>query len=176
MQVAMVKAFLDLMQTYQTLQNDFQAKLKEKAVEQYKQVKPEASEEEINEVLSSGDTQLYSEALSLQTEERQATRNLTYFQQRLQDLKRVEKSITELNQLYQDLELIVTTQGDMIDQVEFFVINSEHNTNVAVENLRKAEQNKKSSRKRMCFVIIVLLLILIVAGVVVGIVVKQQTG
>ena len=92
-----------------------------------------------------------------------AARNaLADIQERHQDIKRLEASISELHQLFLDMSVLVETQGELLDQIEYTVGQSVNYTGKAVEELRTAGKYQRKVRKKMCCVIIVLLVILII--------------
>ena len=91
-----------------------------------------------------------------------AARNaLADIQERHQDIKRLEASISS-HQLFLDMSVLVETQGELLDQIEYTVGQSVNYTGKAVEELRTAGKYQRKVRKKMCCVIIVLLVILII--------------
>jgi len=173
LQCRLVKNFLQLMQVYEDIQNTCKNKSREGVTTQYRTVKPEATDEEIDTVIESGNIKFFSQAF-VEDEKQEATKQLSYFQKRLQDVRYIEKSIQELHQLYEDVSLIITSQGDIVDNIESNIITSQIHVKNAVLNLNEAMQKKKSSRKKMCCLLVILLLILIAAGIIAGIIVPKM--
>jgi len=162
MKGALTKKFVDLMSEYQELQNKYKNKYRERVAAQYKLVKPDASEQEIDEAIESGDTQIFAKAI-LDMERKQQARNaLSYVQNKSQDIRRLEQSILELHQLFLDLAVMVEAQGELIDAIEDNVAVTVSNTKTAVDNLRSANKYQKKSRKRMCCLIIIFIVVLLV--------------
>jgi len=162
MKGALTKKFVDLMSEYQELQNKYKNKYRERVAAQYKLVKPDASEQEIDEAIESGDTQIFAKAI-LDMERKQQARNaLSYVQNKSQDIRRLEQSILELHQLFLDLAVMVEAQGEVIDAIEDNVAVTVSNTKTAVDNLRSANKYQKKSRKRMCCLIIIFIVVLLV--------------
>ncbi len=60
------------------------------------------------------------------------------------------------------MSVLVETQGELLDQIEYTVGQSVNYTGKAVEELRTAGKYQRKVRKKMCCVIIVLLVILII--------------
>ena len=58
--------------------------------------------------------------------------------------------------------MLVETQGELLDQIEYTVAQSVNYTGKAVEELRSATKYQKKVRKKMCCVIVILLIALIV--------------
>eukprot|EP01118_Nematostelium_gracile_P009538 TRINITY_DN3232_c0_g2_i1.p1 TRINITY_DN3232_c0_g2~~TRINITY_DN3232_c0_g2_i1.p1 ORF type:complete len:295 (-),score=100.24 TRINITY_DN3232_c0_g2_i1:29-913(-) len=171
MQGALTKKFLDLMQEYQELQTKYKNKFRERVAVQYKMVKPDATAEEIDEAIDSGDTQIFAKAI-LDTERKNQAKNaLAYIENKSNDIKRLEQSIMELHNLFLDMAILVEAQGELIDQIEYNVTTAVTNTTEAVKNLQGANKYQKKSRKKlfilMCIVVVV---IIVVAGVLGGVI------
>jgi len=110
----------------------------------------------------------------LLTETRQAVLSLNAVQEREEQVKRIEGSIHELNQMFQDLALHVSAHGESIDRIEGHVYEARIKTEHAAVEMFKAEKKAHSARKKKCCLITVLtsvaivLLVLIVWSAVYG--------
>ena len=69
------------------------------------------------------------------------------------------------------MSVLVETQGELLDQIEYTVSQSVNYTGKAVEELRTASKYQKAVRKKMCCLICIILII--IAIVVVPIVVDR---
>lgn len=107
---------------------------------------PDATEEEITEALETGNTQIFAQEI-LDMRHSQAKDALSYIEQRHRDIKKLEQSIQELHQLFVDMALLVETQGELIDQIEYNVNQSVAYTGEAVKQLQQAVQLQRKSRK-----------------------------
>jgi len=87
MQGALTKKFLDLMQEYQELQTKYKNKFRERVATQYKMVKPDATGEEIDEAIESGDTQIFAKAILDTERKNQAKSALAYIESKSNDIK-----------------------------------------------------------------------------------------
>lgn len=72
---------------------------------------------------------------------------LAYIENKHKDILRLEQSIQELHQLFLDMAILVESQGELIDQIEYNVSQSVAYTREAVKELRTANQYQKKSRK-----------------------------
>jgi len=170
LQAQLTKKFFDLMRDYQDLQTKYKDKYREKLSAQYRIVKPNASEEEIDGAIEVGNVKAFTTA-TLETKN-----SISYIQAKAQDVRRLEKSIVELHHMFIDLALMVESQQSLIDDIEHNCSQASTNTKLAVENLRKARNSTKRHRKRMVVLIIILLLVLLLlggAGAIVGIVLHK---
>ncbi|CAG2161846.1 unnamed protein product [Oppiella nova] len=76
-----------------------------------------------------------------------------------QEMTAIVKSICELNQIFQDINTLVVTQGSVLDRIDYNVETVEHRVADGVLALSKAEKSMRSARK--------LKLILILSGFVI---------
>jgi len=160
----LTRKFLDLMQEYQEVQTKFKNKYRERVERQYKIAKPDATQEEIDEALESGNTQIFQKQILDMQHHQQAKEALIYIESRHRDIMRLEQSIRELHQLFLDMAILVESQGELIDQIEYNVSQSVAYTKEAVNQLHQANQLQKKSRKKMCCLIICLLIVFLFLG------------
>jgi syntaxin 1B/2/3 len=177
----LVRKFLDQMQEYQAMLTKYDKKFRDKAYKEVQIVAPDASPEDIDEVLESGGEEaIFQKHIMEDRKHAKAKQTLDYLKEKHNDLLALEKSITELNQLFMDMAILVETQGDLIDQIEFSVMNSKAFTEKAVETLKETEKIVSSTRKKkLCLwitigliIAVIVVVILIVAGVIPPIVAK----
>jgi t-SNARE complex subunit (syntaxin) len=162
----LTKKFLDLMQEYQEVQTKYKNKFRERVERQYKIVKPDATQEEIDAALESGNTEVFANQILDTKRHEMAKDALAYIENKHKDILRLEQSIQELHQLFLDMAILVEAQGELIDQIEFNVSQSVAFTRDAVTQLQKANKEQKKSRKKMCCIIVILLVVLaILAGI-----------
>jgi len=160
---SLVRKFLDLMQEYQAMLTKYDKKFRDKAYKEVQLVAPEASPEEIDEVLESGGEAIFQKHIMEDRKHAKAKQTLDYLKEKHNDLLALEKSITELNQLFMDMAILVETQGDLIDQIEFSVMNSKAYTEKAVDTLHQTAKIVQNTRKKkVCIVITVILIIAVV--------------
>jgi len=159
----LTQKFLELVQEYQEVQTTYKNKYKEKVERQYKIAKPDASPEEIDDAMQSGDSSKIFANQILDTHlHTQAKNALAYIEARHKDIVRLEASILELHQLFVDMAVLVDSQGELLNQIEFNVSQSVAYTADGVQELKKAVEYQKKSRKKMCIIIVILIIIIIV--------------
>ena len=83
------------------------------------------------------------------------------------DILKIEASMRELNQLFQDLAMLVTEQGEVMDIILNNVQSAVKFVEKGREELKDAKVYQKKSRKKMCWVMIVIFIIVmfVLAGV-----------
>jgi len=162
MQNTLTQKFVEMMREYQEIQNNYKNKYKEKIERQYKIVKPDATQEEINAALESGDSKKIFEEQILYTHlHTQAKNALDYIQDRHNDILKLEQSIAELHQLFMDMAVLVETQGELLNQIEANVESTVLNTKEGVENLAEANRLHKKSRKKLFILLIIVIIVLV---------------
>jgi len=168
----LTKKFLDVMAEYQEIQTKYKNKFRERVERQYKIVKPNATQEEIEQALESGNTQVFADQI-LDTKHAAAKDALVYIENRHREILRLEQSIKELHQLFVDMAILVEAQGELIDQIEYNVSQSRDYVKRANEELRLANKYQKKSRKKMfiliCCLLIVLALVVGLGGILGGV-------
>ena len=157
--------FVEHMGQYQEIQTKYKNKYRERVVRQYKIVKPDVTNEEIDAALE-GDTTQQPEIFTqqiLQGPGHASARNaLMDIQEKHRDIIKLEASIAELHQLFLDMSVLVESQGELLDQIEYTVGQSVNYTERAVEELRTASKYQKRMRAKMCCCVITLVIILVI--------------
>lgn len=95
--------FMGLLQDYQTVEKEFRKKVRERGERQYKIVKPDATAEEVDQVLETENPQIFSQALLSSNRYGDARGALREIQERNQDIKKIEKTLTELAQMFNEV-------------------------------------------------------------------------
>ncbi|KAF1810382.1 t-SNARE [Eremomyces bilateralis CBS 781.70] len=103
---------------YQTQERDMRKELQQQTARQYKIVRPEATEEEIQAVVEEPSGPIFSQALMQSDRRGQAQRTLGAVQQRHAEIQKIERQMIELAQLFQDLDAVVMQQDEMVVQIE----------------------------------------------------------
>eukprot|EP01087_Luapelamoeba_hula_P009468 TRINITY_DN2445_c0_g1_i1.p1 TRINITY_DN2445_c0_g1~~TRINITY_DN2445_c0_g1_i1.p1 ORF type:complete len:349 (+),score=86.12 TRINITY_DN2445_c0_g1_i1:129-1175(+) len=188
---SLVRKFLDLMSEYQQVLSKYDQKIREKTYRQVQlgtqhtstsartnhhtptiyKVSPDASPEDIDEMLDEGGDaaeQIFSAKIMEDRKHKNAKQTLDYLKEKQSDLHQLEKSIGELNQLFQDMAILVEAQGDLIDQIEYSVVQSKAYTEEAVTNLGRTVKIVNDTRRKkfmicvLCIIIIVILVVVVV--------------
>jgi t-SNARE complex subunit (syntaxin) len=158
------KKFMDIMRRYQDIQTTYKQKCRQQLQRQYKIVRPDASEEELEKVVESKGSSLMSQQIFTIANADDAQQLIEDMQDRHNDIMVLEKSILELHQLFVDMSLLVEQQGDMINTIESQVEQAADYTGQAVVELRSAVQHQKNARKKRWCIIILLLILIAVGG------------
>mmetsp|Transcript_31855 Transcript_31855/g.93787 ORF Transcript_31855/g.93787 Transcript_31855/m.93787 type:complete len:221 (+) Transcript_31855:1-663(+) len=165
MHATLTRKFVDLMAEYQEVQTRYKSKYRERVERQYRIVKPTVTQDEIDAALDgdpSNQPEIFTQTILQGPGHAQARNALADIQDKHCDILKLEASIAELHQLFLDMSVLVETQGELLDQIEYTVAQSVDYTGRAVEELRSAAKYQKRARQKCCCVIVTLL---IVAGI-----------
>ncbi|TPX64352.1 hypothetical protein SpCBS45565_g05956 [Spizellomyces sp. 'palustris'] len=82
--------------------------------------------------------------------------------EREEDLKGIEQSIAEVNEIFRDLGTLVHEQQYMLDNIESNVQSVEINMENATGELRTADRYQRASRNKLCCVMVVVAITVLV--------------
>lgn len=129
--------------------------------------------EEAEQPSAENDVQLQEQ--QLEEQHRMANQSEVDFQESLiiereTEIRNIEQSVGELNELFRDVAHIVTEQGGQLDIISENVQNVTQDTRGANVELRSASRYQKNARNRACclFVILAVILAIIVLAIVLG--------
>jgi len=82
--------------------------------------------------------------------------------QREEEVRQLEESVIQVNEMFHDLAQIVTEQGMLIDTIESNVVGAKENVEEGEKEIDKAMDYQKKSRSKMCCILVVCIIILLV--------------
>lgn len=95
-----------------------------------------------------------------------ATFNHEIIEERDKEIEKIAKSVTEIVEIFNDLNTLVMDQGTMIDNIEENIISAEEHVENATNNLKDAKKYAATSGKLM-WIILIIILVVIVSGVII---------
>ena len=129
---AMSRKFINVMSRYGQAQNEFRDACKEKMRRQIEIMGENVDDAKLEDMLSSGETApLFAGGIVMDTQKSKQV--LDDIQSRKNDILALEKSIKELHDLFVDMAMLVQEQGEMIDRVEYRML--EHKRYVEISNI-----------------------------------------
>ncbi|PWN51329.1 t-SNARE [Violaceomyces palustris] len=175
-QIGAVKnRFKETIQKYQQVEQAYRQKYRQRAERQFRIVKPDATPQEIKAALDDDQGgQIFSQALLNSNRHGEARGALREVQERHEDIKRIERTITELAQLFNEMSILVDEQDDALNVIQAQGEQVETDMNQGLQHTNKAVDSARKARKKrwICFWIIVILII-VSAAVVAGVVCSQ---
>lgn len=134
---------------YQKLESAFREKTREQQARQYRIVNPQASEAEVREATyDGGDVQVFQQALLNSNRQGQAQSTLRNVQQRHDAIQQIEKTMLELQQLFQDLDQIVVEQEPMVQNIEQKAEETNQHLVAGNTEVGKAVKSARAARKK----------------------------
>ncbi|CAG8631774.1 6290_t:CDS:1 [Dentiscutata heterogama] len=156
----------NILNEYRGAEDEYIKQQTERTVRQYKIVNPSATQQEIDDYMSSPSGQpVFQQALLRSGEARAA---LDQVKRRHNDIKRVEETIAELADLFKELYLQVEAQDKTIVDIEDNATATATKLEKANEDLDRAHASAAAARKKkwICLAITLIILAIIAAVVV----------
>ncbi|KAM7348225.1 syntaxin-4-like isoform 2-T2 [Cochliomyia hominivorax] len=127
---------------------DFEQKMKKKLQIQSQILNCNLSDDDIENLIENKNTNLFMSNIlqNIETERR----NLQEIQERFEDLKKLEKSIAEVHNLFITLQTLVAEQGDTIQRIEHHFDATHNCLETATVELKLAIKMKKHFRCCCC--------------------------
>lgn len=172
--------FVETLQRYQNVEQQYRQRYKDRVERQFKIVKPDATADEVSAIVNDtqgGGNTIFQDAISSSNrygESRQAFREV---QERHQDIQRIEVTLAELAQLFNDMAILIAQQDDQIAFAETKAIGVEEDTRRGGTEVDTAVKHARSARRKrwICFFITVIV-ILAAVGIGVGVYFSQQNN
>ncbi|KAK3322060.1 t-SNARE [Apodospora peruviana] len=167
-------------QDYQTVEAQFRKKTQDQMARQYRIVRPDADESEVRAAVedTSGNSQVFQQALMQGNRMGQARAVLSAVQDRHAALQRIEQQMIELAQLFEQLNTLIVEQDVKINAVEQKSEEVVENLDKGNEEIAVAVQTAIKTRKKkwICLGIIVAILVVVAIIVVVYIFVNKAAN
>lgn len=87
--------------------------------------------------------------------------------ERYADVQSIEKDVMEINEIFKDLAVMVSDQGEKIDQIQNHIQSTADDTEAASEEIDKAYDSHKKARKRTCMLVLILIAAVIIVAVII---------
>lgn len=96
-----------------------------------------------------------------------AEQTLRDLEDRKKDILALEKSVTDVNMLFKEMNLLVSNQGERITTIEGTLDNAVVLVESGNQELIKTRKYQKRARRRKCCIIIIVLVILVIIGIII---------
>jgi len=167
--------FVEAIQNYQEVERQYRAKYKQRVERQFRIVKPDATPEEVKSVVEDENgAQIFSQALMSSNRYGESRAAYREVQERHADIRRIEKTLTELAQLVNDMSTVLEQQGEIIDVIEGDAAVVEKDLETGVQHTDKAVDSARAARKKRWICFLILLLIVVIIGVALAITLRKH--
>jgi len=173
-QTGLVKSkFIEAIQNYQEVERQYRQKYKQRMERQFRIVKPDATPDEVRAVVNddSGGNQVFQQALMSSNRYGESRAAYREVQERHEDIKRIEKTLTELAQLFNDMSILVEQQDETINVIEARAEAADKDLETGVQHTDKAVDSARAARKKRWICFFICILILIIIAVIVAVVI-----
>ncbi|NXV83811.1 STX19 protein, partial [Atlantisia rogersi] len=141
--------YLNAMLSYNDAITAKQEKCRRFIVRQLEVAGKEVSEEEVNDMLQQGKWEIFNE--NLLTEVKITKAQLSEIEQRHKELVNLESQIKDLKELFIQISVLVEEQGEMINNIEMSMNNTQEYTQVSKEKFGLAvKYRKRNPCKAIC--------------------------
>lgn len=157
---ALSRKFVEVMTEYNRTQTDYRERCKGRIQRQLEITGRATTNEELEEMLEQGNSAVFTQGIIMETQ--QAKQTLADIEARHADIIKLENSIRELHDMFMDMAMLVESQGEMIDRIEYHVEHAMDYVQTATQDTKKAlEYQSKARRKKIWIAICVLIAIII---------------
>lgn len=171
-QTSLVRSkFIEALQNYQQVEQQYRARYRQRVERQFKIVKPDATPEEVTAVVESDQGsggQVFAQALTSSTRYGESRAAYREVQERHEDIRKIERTLTELAQMFGDMDVLVAEQDDTINAIETSASQVQKDTEAGLGQTEKAVVHARSARRKRWYCFFLFLLILLVAGLAIG--------
>lgn len=158
---SVTKSFRDVLIQYNNESNAHRQKCQNLIRKELEIAGCRLTDDEIEKMIDEGPTGRITTSIIIDTEK--AKSSLENIQSRQQDIIKLEESIRELRDMFVDLQNLVATQGEMIDNIEYNVKSAIGWVTNGAGDLNTAYKSRKRQRKKKiccCIIIIIIIVVL----------------
>ncbi|XP_072163467.1 syntaxin-like isoform X1 [Diadema setosum] len=162
------RKFVEVMTDYNSTQTDYRERCKGRIQRQLEITGKSTTDDELEDMLESGNPAIFTSGIIMDTQ--QAKQTLRDIEARHNDIIKLENSIRELHDMFMDMAMLVESQGEMIDRIEYNVEQSVDYVETAKMDTKKAVKYQSKARRKKIMIIIccsVLIGIIILIAIVV---------
>jgi len=160
------RKFVEVMTEYNRTQTDYRERCKSRIQRQLEITGRTTTNEELEDMLEQGNPAVFTQGIIMDTAA--AKQTLADIEARHADIIKLETSIKELHDMFMDMAMLVDSQGEMIDRIEYHVEHAVDYVQTATQDTKKALKYQSKARRNKLFLygavaVVVLVLIIIVA-------------
>ncbi|XP_049541866.1 syntaxin-1A isoform X6 [Anopheles darlingi] len=157
---ALSRKFVEVMTEYNRTQTDYRERCKGRIQRQLEITGRATTNEELEEMLEQGNSAVFTQGIIMETQ--QAKQTLADIEARHADIIKLENSIRELHDMFMDMAMLVESQGEMVDRIEYHVEKSTDYVTSGGENLVQAVKYMSKARKKKILIAVCVLITIII--------------
>ena len=133
------------MTEYNRTQTDYRERCKDRIIRQLEITGRTTTNEELEDMLEQGNSAVFTQGIIMDTA--QAKQTLADIEARHADIIKLESSIKELHDMFMDMAMLVESQGEMIDRIEYHVEHAVDYVQTATQDTKKALKYQSKARR-----------------------------
>lgn len=159
---ALSRKFVEVMTEYNRTQTDYRERCKGRIQRQLEITGRATTNEELEEMLEQGNSAVFTQGIIMETQ--QAKQTLADIEARHADIIKLENSIRELHDMFMDMAMLVESQGDLVDRIEYHVEQSGNYVAQGQQELVQANKYLSKARKKKIMILICLTVLGLIAA------------
>ncbi|XP_046737391.1 syntaxin-1A isoform X1 [Diprion similis] len=138
------RKFVEVMTEYNRTQTDYRERCKGRIQRQLEITGRTTTNEELEEMLEQGNPAVFTQGIIMETQ--QAKQTLADIEARHADIIKLENSIRELHDMFMDMAMLVESQGELVDRIEYCVTQTKDHVGQAQGQLGQAEEYRSKAQ------------------------------
>lgn len=159
---ALSRKFVEVMTEYNRTQTDYRERCKGRIQRQLEITGRATTNEELEEMLEQGNSAVFTQGIIMETQ--QAKQTLADIEARHADIIKLENSIRELHDMFMDMAMLVESQGELVDRIEYHVEQSRNYVASGQQELVQANKYMSKARKKKIMILICLTVLGLIAA------------
>lgn len=139
------RKFVEVMTEYNRTQTDYRERCKSRIQRQLEITGRTTTNEELEDMLEQGNPAVFTQGIIMDTAA--AKQTLADIEARHADIIKLETSIKELHDMFMDMAMLVDSQGEMIDRIEYHVEHAVDYVQTATQDTKKALKYQSKARR-----------------------------
>ncbi|XP_060816811.1 syntaxin-1A isoform X1 [Bombus pascuorum] len=160
------RKFVEVMTEYNRTQTDYRERCKGRIQRQLEITGRTTTNEELEEMLEQGNPAVFTQGIIMETQ--QAKQTLADIEARHADIIKLENSIRELHDMFMDMAMLVESQGEMIDRIEYHVEHAVDYVQTATQDTKKALKYQSKARRKKIMIMVCLAILAVVLTTTIG--------
>jgi len=140
------RKFVEVMTEYNRTQTDYRERCKSRIQRQLEIQGRTTTNEELESMLEQGNPSVFTQGIIMDTAA--AKQTLADIEARHADIIKLETSIKELHDMFMDMAMLVESQGEMIDRIEYHVEHAVDYVQTATQDTKKALKYQSKARRK----------------------------
>merc|ERR1711881_189906 len=164
------RKFVEVMTEYNRTQTDYRERCKGRIQRQLEITGRTTTNEELENMLEQGNSAVFTQGIIMDTA--QAKQTLADIEARHNDIIKLESSIRELHDMFMDMAMLVESQGEMIDRIEYHVEHAVDYVQTATQDTKKALKYQSKARRNKICIVSCLSVVIIIVVIVIGVLIR----